>query len=112
MEDEIDNQFMEDLDATLSSVQELGCEANIDEFETWYNANLESIESTGLVLEGQDTTPVSMEDLFEVYETYCFGQSVDIDIPEVTKPKEEEKSNKLGMYVIGAAVLYMLFKKK
>tara|TARA_B110000908_G_C10259033_1_gene457747 strand:- start:2576 stop:2914 length:339 start_codon:yes stop_codon:yes gene_type:complete len=112
MEEEIDIQFMEDLNATLSSLQELGCEATIEEFETWYNANLESIESTGLVLEGQDTTPVSMEGLFEVYEAYCFGESVDIDTPEVTKPKEEEKSNKLGMYVVGAAVLYMLFKKK
>lgn len=109
-EEEIDLQFMEDLGITLGSIQELGCNASFEEFEAWYNQNIEAIESTEIVIENQEPEAVSIADMYVVYEDNCFGQSVVIE-PETFVEKEKE-SNKLGMYAVGAAILYFLFKKK
>ena len=49
-------------------------------------------------------------DMYVIYEDNCFGQSVVVE-PEIFIEKEKE-SNKLGMYAVGAAILYFLFKKK
>ena len=112
MDEEVNVQFMESLGSVLSYVDELGCGASFSEFESWYISIQDDLSNVLLATEEVPAaTEVPMEDLYEEYTVFCNAINTDTTPPTIERTEEKDLPN-LGGYILGGALLYLLFKKK
>ena len=112
MDGEVNDQFMESLGSVLGYMNDLGCGASFSEFESWYLSIQEDLNNVLVAGENvPSASEVPLESLYEEYTVFCNAINVDTTPPTI-REKVEEKPNNLGRYLLGGALLYLLFKKK
>jgi len=115
---DLDLEFLASLEASIDQIGVLGCDATHEEFATWYESVQTDLE---VVVEGENGTEavdeeayaLALDQAYVTYSSVCFGVNYEFEVPDldIVVPTKEKES-KLGMYIVGATLVYLLLKKK